>query len=148
TRQQYHQHTAQVLAEHFPQIAETQPELLAQHYTEASLAEQAVEYWQRAGARSRVRSAPVEVVAHLTKALEVLKTLPDTPTRAQRELNLLLPLARALQTTKGFAAPEAGYAFTRARELCRQVEDTPQLCDILEGLSVFYVNRGEFQTAR
>src|SRR5262249_36580323 len=104
TRQQYHQHTAQVLAEHFPQIAETQPELLAQHYTEAGLAEQAVEYWQRAGARSRVRSAPVEVVAHLTKALEVLKTLPDTPTRAQRELNLLLPLAVALQASKGFAA--------------------------------------------
>jgi predicted ATPase len=80
--------------------------------------------------------------------LEVLKTLPNTPTRAQRELNLLLTFARALQVTKGFAAPEAGHAFARARELCRQVEDTPQLCDILLGLSAFYVNRGEFQTAR
>jgi predicted ATPase len=148
TRQQYHQHTAQVLAEHFPQTAETRPELLAQHYTEAGLVEQAIGYWQRAGERSSVRSAYVEAVAHFTKALEVLKTLPDTPTRAQRELNLLLTLAGKLTISKGFAAPEAGYAYARARELCGQVEETPQLCSILGGLSGFYVNRGEFQTAR
>jgi class 3 adenylate cyclase/predicted ATPase len=148
TRQQYHQRTAQVVAERFPDLAETQPELLAQHYTEAGLAEEAVGYWQRAGERSSVRSDYVEAVTHFTKGLEVLKTLPDTPTRAQRELTLQLTLAGALRATKGFAAPEVGYAFARAQELCHQVEDTPQLCDILVGLSSFYVNRGEYQTAR
>jgi predicted ATPase len=91
-RQQYHQRTAQVLAERFPDLAETQPELLAQHYTEAGLAEEAVGYWQRAGKRSRARSAAGEAVAHLTKGLDVLRTLPDTPTRVQRELDIQLML--------------------------------------------------------
>jgi predicted ATPase len=148
TRQRYHQRTAQVMIEHFPALAETQPELLAQHYTEAGLTEEAVEYWQRAGERSNARSAYVEVVEHCTKGLEVLKTLSDTSARAQRELHLLLTLAGALRVTKGFAAFEVWQAFVRARELCRQVEDTPQLCDILIGLYAFYQNRGELQTSR
>src|SRR5262249_36558512 len=49
TRQHYHQRIAQVLEAQFPDLCETQPELLAQHYTEAGLTEQAVRYWQRAG---------------------------------------------------------------------------------------------------
>src|SRR6266498_2767502 len=52
TRQQFHQRIAQVLVEQFPETAETQPELLAHHYTEAGRTEQAVGYWQRAGQRS------------------------------------------------------------------------------------------------
>src|SRR3989454_1551955 len=75
TRQQYHQRIAQVLGEQFPDLAETQPELLAHHYTEASLAEQAVGYWQRAGERSNARSAYMEAVVHCTKGLDVLRTL-------------------------------------------------------------------------
>src|SRR5262249_51736832 len=82
TRQQYHHRTAQVLAERLPDIAETQPELLAHHSTEAGLAEQAVGYWQQAGERSMERAAPVEAAAHLTQGLAVLQTLPDTPARA------------------------------------------------------------------
>src|SRR5262249_28818513 len=64
TRQQYHQRIALVLEAQFPETAEAQPELLAHHYTESGLAAQAVAYWQRAGARSHVRSAYVEAVAH------------------------------------------------------------------------------------
>ena len=90
----------------FPNLAETQPELLAHHYTEAGLAEQAVEYWQRAGERAVMRSAYVEAVAHLTKGLDVLQTLPDTPARALRELTMQRALERALQTSKGLGAPE------------------------------------------
>jgi class 3 adenylate cyclase/predicted ATPase len=148
TRQQYHQRTAQAVAERFPDLAETQPELLAQHYTEAGLAEEAVGYWQRAGERSFAQSACIEAVGHYTQGLEVLKTLPDTPTHAQRELSLLLTLGMALRITKGYAAPEVGHAFTRARELCRQVGDTPQLCDILLALHPFYQGRGDHRTSR
>ena len=66
TRQQYHQRIAQVLAEHFPETAETQPELLAHHYTEAGFREQAVVYWQRAGQQALQRSANPEAIQHLT----------------------------------------------------------------------------------
>src|SRR5438876_9793603 len=65
TRQQYHQRIAQVLAAQFPEIAETQPELVAHHYTEAGLNQPAVAYWQRAGQRAFERSANLEALSHL-----------------------------------------------------------------------------------
>src|SRR5262249_2915129 len=83
SRQQYHQQIAQVLGERLPETAETQPELLAHHCTEAGLIAQALPHWQRAGERASQRSAYVEAVAHLTKGLELLKTLPGTPERTQ-----------------------------------------------------------------
>jgi predicted ATPase len=148
TRQHYHQRIAQVLETRFSELVETQPELLAQHYTEAGLAAQAVGYWQQAGERSNVRSAYVEAVAHLTKGLEMLRALPDTPARAQHELDMQLMLGQALRVTKGDGVLEVGHAFARARELCRQVGDTPQLLRVLGGLVAFYQRRGELQTAR
>ena len=101
TRQQYHQHIAQVLAEQFPDLAETQPELLAQHYTAAGLAEEAVGYWQRAG-QGAMRGRPIWKRWPLTTGLEVLQTLPDTPARTQHELNLLLTLGPAVSLAKGW----------------------------------------------
>jgi predicted ATPase len=148
TRQQSHQRIAQVLAEQFPETAETQPELLAHHYTEAGLPAQAIPYWRRAGQRARERSAYVEAIAHLTKGLELLKILPDTPERRQHELGLQTTLGWVLGDTKGYAAPETERAYTRARELCQQVGDTPQLVAVLRGLGEFYRLRGELQTAR
>src|SRR5713101_3161625 len=65
TRQQYHQRIAQVLEAQFPETVTTQPELLAYHYTEAGLTEQAIPYWQRAGQRAVERSAHVEAISHL-----------------------------------------------------------------------------------
>jgi class 3 adenylate cyclase len=76
TRQQYHQRIAQVLAEQFPEIAETQPELLARHYTEAGLNEQAIPYWQQAGQRAVTRSAYREAAVCYEQALEALQHLP------------------------------------------------------------------------
>ena len=70
-----------------------QPELVAQHYTEAGLREQALPYWQRAGERATQRSAYVEAISHLTKGLEVLKALPDTPEHVQKELTMQLALS-------------------------------------------------------
>src|SRR5262249_14514460 len=81
TRQQYHQRIVQVLETHFPEIATTQPELLAHHCTEAGLIEQAIPYWQRAGQHASRRSAYVEAIAHLTQGLALLETLPETSER-------------------------------------------------------------------
>jgi predicted ATPase len=148
TRQQVHQGIAQVLAERFPEAAETQPKLLAHHYTEAGCAEQALVYWQRAGVRARERSANQETVVHLTQGLELLRTLPETPARIQQELEMQIILAYALIVTKGFTAPAVEHAFARARALCRQVGDTPWLFEALVGLRVFYLNQGDLQTAQ
>ena len=92
TRQQYHQRIAQVLEAQFPDLCETQPELLAHHYAEAGLMAQALPYWQRAGQRASERSAHLEAIAHLTQGLEMLATLPDTPERTQQELDFYITL--------------------------------------------------------
>jgi predicted ATPase len=148
TRQQYHHRIAQVLAERFSETIEIQPELLAHHYTEAGLIAQAIPFWQRAGQRAVQRSAHVEAISHLTKALELLKTLPDTPERTQQELSLQIALGTPLMATRGWAAPEVEQTYTRARELCRQIGETPQLLSVLGGLCAFYLLRAEMQTAR
>jgi predicted ATPase/class 3 adenylate cyclase len=148
TRQQYHQQIAQVLAVQFPDIVETQPELLAQHYTEAGLAAQAILYWQRAGQQAMQRSANLEAINHLTKGLELLETLPDTPERTQQELTLHTALSVPLMATKGAAAPEVERTYARARELCQQVGETPQLFPVLYGQWLFYLVRAQLQTAR
>ena len=148
TRQQYHERTAQVLAERFPETVEAQPELLAHHYTEAGLMAQATPYWQRAGQRASERSAHMEAIAHLTRGLEVLNTLPDTPERTQQELVLQTTLGPALLATKGYAAPEVGRVYARAQDLCQQVGETPQIFSTLYGLYYFHVIRAEFHRAR
>ena len=148
TRQQHHQRIAQVLEAQFPDICETQPELLAQHYTEAGLIAPAIPHWQRAGQRAIQRSANVEAIGHLTKGLELLKTLPDTPERTQLELDLQIALGPVLMNTKGPAAPEVERAYARARELCQQVGETPQLFPMLWGLWYFHNGRAAHQTAQ
>src|SRR5262249_6034343 len=104
TRQQYHRQIAQVLVDRIPETVETQPELVAHHYTEAGLIEQALPYWQQAGERASQRSAYVEAISHLTKGLEVLKPLPDTPARVRHELGLQYALGTTLMITKGYTA--------------------------------------------
>ena len=145
-RQHYHQQIAQVLVEQFPEIKETQPELVAHHYTEAGLIEQAIPYWQKAGQGAVRRSANVEAVNHLTRGLQLLEILPDVPQRTQLEFGLQTALGPALMATKGFAAPEVASAYARARELCQQVGDSPQLFLVLIGLVNYYNVRGELQT--
>ncbi len=146
-RQQLHQRIAQVLEEQFAETKETQPELLAHHYTEAGLTEQAIPYWQGAGQRAIERSANSEAISHLTRGLELLKTLPDTPERTQQELMLQIALGVPLQATQGYAVPEVERVYTRALELCQQVGETPQLFPVLSGLWLFNLARAELQTA-
>ena len=148
TRQQYHQRTAQVLAERLPEVGETQPELVARHYTEAGLSAQAIPYWQRAGQQAALRSANSEAVQHLTKGLDLLATLPETAERTRQELDLQRTMGPALMALKGAASPEVEQTYTRAWQLCQQVEDMPHLPQILIGLARFYTVKGALERAR
>jgi predicted ATPase len=107
-----------------------------------------VTYCQRAGHQAVQRSANADAISHLTTALELLQTLPDTPERIQEELDLQTTIGPALIVTKGYAAPEVERVYARARELCRQLGESPQLFHVLRGLFIYYLNRGELQTAR
>jgi class 3 adenylate cyclase/predicted ATPase len=148
TRQQVHQQVAQVLEARFPGLVETQPELVAQHYTAAGCAEQAVVYWQRAGQHASDRLAHVEAISHVTTGIELLRTLPETLERTQHAVTLHIALGAALQITKGQAAPEVEHAYTQARALCQQVGETPELVPVLFGLWRYYLVRPQLHTTR
>ena len=148
TRQQYHQRIAQVLEAQFPETTEGQPELLAHHYTEAGLIEQAMHYWQQAGQHAIERSANLEAVSHFTTGIELLKTLPETPAHTQHALTLYTALGAALVMAKGMGAPEVEHAYIQAHALCQQVGETPELVPVLYGLYRFYVGRLQLHTAR
>jgi len=147
TRQHYHQQIAQVLEAQFPETAETQPELLAHHYTEAALPEKAVPYWHHAGQRASERSAHVEAITHLRQGLALLQTLLETPERFQHEVDMLIALGASLFAVKGYAAREVGETYTYARQLCHHLEDPHQLFTVLRGLWNYSLVRAELQTA-
>jgi tetratricopeptide (TPR) repeat protein len=147
TRQHYHQRIAHVLEDQFPETAEAQPELLAHHYTEAGLIEQAVRYWHQAGQNAIQRSAHVEAIAHLRQGLKLLTALPETPQRLQREVDMLIALGASLRATKSAVAPEVEQTYLRARHLCEHLDNPPQLFPVLRGLWNYYGVCAEYRTA-
>jgi predicted ATPase len=147
TRQQYHQRIGQVLESQFPETTEGQPELLAHHYTEAGLAEKAVHYWHKAGERASERSAHVEAITHLRQGLALLLTLPETPERTRREIDVHIALGASLIATKGSGAPEIGQTYTRARQLCQPLNDPQRLFPVVRGLWNYSNVRAEYKTA-
>ena len=121
---------------------------LARHYGHSRNKEKAIAYSQLAGQRAVQHSANAEAIRHLTTALELLKSLPETLERTRRELELQIALGASLMATKGYAAPEVGRAYDRALELCRKIGETPELFPVLHGLWVFYLVRAELKKAR
>jgi predicted ATPase len=148
SRHALHARIARALEETFPEIAATQPEVLAHHFTEADLAENAVAYWQAAGQRAAERSAHAECLAHLYKGLALVRRVADPAERARRELALQLVLAPVLIATKSYSAPEVEQAYLRARDLCQQAGDVAQLFAVNWGLWLVYQQRCEFKAAR
>lgn len=144
-RRSFHRQVAEAMETRFLETVERQPELLALHFTEAGLIDKAVGYWFKAALRSRERSANVEAIAHLTKGLSLLEMLPPLPERDARELELLGPLGTAYIASRGYAAPEVGPIFDRARALCERVGQTPQLFAMMWGNFAFHVVRGDFR---
>jgi class 3 adenylate cyclase/predicted ATPase len=130
-RQQLHARIAQVLEEKFPDVTEAQPELLANHCTEAGLIETAVQYWRRAGQRAVQRSANAEAIDHLNKGLELLET----------------SLGPALLATRGFASKDVEATYSAARALCQQLSSASTDFSVLRGLWVYYFIRADLSAA-
>ena len=121
-RRALHARIAETLESQFAEIAENQPELLARHCTEAGLIEKAAGLWGKAGQRSLERSALVEAVEQLTRALDQIATLPATPALRREQIKLQVALITPLIHVKGYAAPETKAAAERARLLIEQAE--------------------------
>jgi predicted ATPase len=121
-RRALHARIADTLEKQFPDIAEGQPDLLARHCTEAGLIDKAAGLWGKAGLRSLKRSALVEAIEQLRRALGQIATLPGTPALRGEEIRFQVALLNPLLQVKGGAAPETKTAAERALLLIKQAE--------------------------
>jgi class 3 adenylate cyclase len=142
-RRELHARVAKTLESQFADIAENQPEVLARHFTEAGQIEQAARLWGKAGQRSWARSALVEAVEQLTRALAQIATLPETAELRREEAKVQVALIAPLSHVKGYTARETKAAAERARQLIEQaqalgepLEDPLLLYAILYGIYV------------
>jgi class 3 adenylate cyclase/predicted ATPase len=147
-RQHLHAAIAAALEREFPEIAATQPELLAHHCTEAGLTQQAIDNWHRAGERAIEGSANLEAISHLTRGLKVLEHVPESLQRDEKELALQGALLTPLFAAR-FGSTEGERAAARALELSRRVATNPRsLFRALFGLSMTYSVRGNIRMGR
>ncbi len=148
-RKRLHERTGQALETVYTATLPEHYSDLAHHYRRSPNSEKAITYLQLAGQQAVQRSANPEAISHLTAALELLMTRPETRERAAQELQLRLILGPALMSAQGWAAPAVGQHYTRAHELCAQlVGDSPQRFPVLWGLWAFHWGRGELRTAQ
>ena len=130
------------------EIAESQPELLARHCTEAGLSESAVDYWFKAGQRSESRSANIEAVRAIAQGIEIIQSLAPSPNRTRKELDFYLALGPAMAATQGYAAPETLNAFLHARRLLAGDGTPSEQMTVLWGAQLAHSIRAEHIAAR
>jgi DNA-binding winged helix-turn-helix (wHTH) protein/class 3 adenylate cyclase/predicted ATPase len=133
-RQNLHARIACALEESFPEIVETQPELLAHHLAQAGLTERAINYLQKAGQRTIERSANADAIGHLTRALQLLQSLTEGPARSRMALELEVMLSQATISSHGYAAPETKQILSRSRRLINDSTDPSQKFAVLYGI--------------
>src|SRR5216683_2786660 len=140
-RRQLHSNIAKVLVERFPAMAESQPEVVAHHFTEAGLASEAIGYWRRAGQLAAARSAHREAVASFERALHLLETQPETRERLELAIDLRFDLRAAhFQLGEGFERVLA-YLY-EAEGLARRLNDQRRLGQLSDYLCHIRINSG------
>jgi tetratricopeptide (TPR) repeat protein len=120
-RRHYHGDIGRTLEHRFPETVQSQPELVAEHYTAAAMLEQAIPYWVKAGEQAVARFVLRESLAHFERALDLARSLPESPARLQHVLNLLLLLGDVRLRHQGAQLPEALQSFAEAADLARLV---------------------------
>jgi class 3 adenylate cyclase/predicted ATPase len=146
-RSTQHRRVAEALEKQFPETAETQPELLAYHYTEAGLLAPAITYWRKAGQRAAKRAANAEAIDHLRRGLAMLDPMPDRAAHADEELTILLALGPALMSTRTTAAPEIQQVYDRALRLARDLGKVAELFATVWGSWLIAATRGDRELA-
>ena len=147
-RKALHERTGQAIEALYKENLEDHYSGLAHHYQLGGNAEKAVEYLHLAGQQAARQSANEEAIRYLTRAIELLSTLPDTPEQVENELTLQETLGPVLMQARGWAAPETGGAYTRAAELCQQVGGSAQHFTVLCGKIAFHIVRADYLAAR
>jgi DNA-binding response OmpR family regulator/class 3 adenylate cyclase/predicted ATPase len=133
-RRALHESIAKVLENTFPEIIQTQPELVGHHFALAGLNERGINYLRKAGQRMIEQSANAEAINQLTRALRLVRLLEETPERSTLELDLEVMLGQAMIASRGYAAMETKEVLLRARVLIDDSTDPSQKFSILYGI--------------
>ena len=147
TRREQHARIARLLERRAPGDVRLRPELVAEHYDRAGLAEDAIRHYQRAGELAADRSANDEALLHLRRALTLLEDVPASPERQRCELSLLMALAGPLSAARGWANPEYEGVFVRARRLAAEIEAAPELPRVIEGMAAATLMKGDVKAS-
>ncbi|HLJ64315.1 MAG TPA: AAA family ATPase, partial [Stellaceae bacterium] len=145
-RQTLHRRIAEALRDHFPDRAASIPEVVAHHFTQASLADAAIDWWGRAGEQALRRSAFSEAISHLGKAIAMAEQAAPAEDAARahgRRFKLQVSYGQALMQARGYHSPEAKAALVRARELAAGIDDPMERFSTFYGLWVGSYMRGE-----
>ena len=126
-RKELHGMVARAIDEQFTALKEARPEVLARHWTEAGETEPAITQWSRAGKAAEARNAFKEALDSYQQALALLTTMPESPERDLRELELRLSVVWMLTVTLGLSAAEAIEATEGAAALAEKSGNLRQL---------------------
>lgn len=116
-RQEWHRKIAESLIEKFEETATAEPELIARHFDEAARTEEAVDWWTKAGLLAQGKSAHEAAIDHFQRALDLTEEIEDEETKLKAEFGIQTPRGVSILSTQGYAAPQVGPIFERAREL-------------------------------
>jgi class 3 adenylate cyclase/predicted ATPase len=147
TRRAYHARIAHVIAQKFGDLAETQPEIVARHFTEAELYDEAVAYWLKAGQRSTQRSSNLDAISHFERGLALVELTEDLVERPRIEYKFCVALVTPLIATKGYNAPELERLFERALRLSEEIGDTEEILPVLYSRQAYELVGGQFDRA-
>jgi class 3 adenylate cyclase/tetratricopeptide (TPR) repeat protein len=140
-RQQLHHRVANVMEHQFQEIAQTQPEIVAYHYTEANQALKAIPKWLIAGQMASQKNATSEAIAHLQKGISLLHNIKDEGERNNIALDFYLTLGGTYVVSHGFPHEKVKETFDKARDIAQNTEVSPKLALVLMNLLSFYMNR-------
>jgi class 3 adenylate cyclase/tetratricopeptide (TPR) repeat protein/ABC-type transport system involved in cytochrome c biogenesis ATPase subunit len=147
-RHQLHGQIARALAERFPDVVASQPEIVAHHFTQAGLVEPAIDYWLKAGNLALSRSANAEAVKHLRQGIELAQSQGLSAERVRKELDFYLALGPAMAATEGYATPETLRVFSHARDLLGEGGTPTEQMTVLWGVYLAHAMRAEHIAAR
>jgi class 3 adenylate cyclase/tetratricopeptide (TPR) repeat protein len=147
-RHQLHGQIARTLEERFPDVVTSEPEIVAQHFTEAGLVEAAIDYWLKAGNLALSRSANAEAVKHLRRGIELTQSHAPAAERVRKELDFYLALGPAMAATEGYATPETLRVFSHARDLLGDHGTLAEQMTVLWGAYLAHSMRAEHTAAR
>ncbi|MGP0093096.1 MAG: ATP-binding protein [Xanthobacteraceae bacterium] len=121
-RRELHARVAEAIETKFPELADAEPDYLAQHFSEAGLIAKAARTWLAAAARAAERSAHIEAIAQLRTALVRIANLPAGAERDALEFDVQLALVGPSIAAQGYGAPAVAEVSRRAVDLCRALK--------------------------